>query len=187
MRRNPTPTPDDPRAVRPFETPWGTVRVEATAAGVCRVTLPSSWPPTGAPQRADAGPRAARHAARAEAELRAYLAGRQRRFTVPLDLAAVPPFHRQVLEAARRVPYGRTVTYGALAEAAGRPGAARAVGQAMARNPVPLLVPCHRVVAAAGLGGFGGGPGLKRRLLALERGAAVSRRDSAVEAAAPAR
>jgi len=108
-------------------------------------------------------------AARAEREIREYLAGRRRRFTVPADLSAATPFHRKALAALARVPYGRTVTYGQLAARAGRPRAARAVGQAMANNPLPLIFPCHRVVASGGgLGGFGGGLGLKRRLLALE-------------------
>jgi methylated-DNA-[protein]-cysteine S-methyltransferase len=86
-----------------------------------------------------------------------------------VDLDGLPPFQRKVLLAERRVPYGRTITYGALAAKVGRPRAARAVGQALAHNPVPLVVPCHRVIAAGGgLGGFGGGLALKRRLLALE-------------------
>ena len=107
-------------------------------------------------------------AARARREILEYLRGRRRAFAVPLDLAAVPPFSRRILLAARRIPYGATVTYGQLARHALSPRAARAVGQAMARNPVPLLVPCHRVVASGGLGGFSGGLVLKRRLLALE-------------------
>jgi methylated-DNA-[protein]-cysteine S-methyltransferase len=123
-------------------------------------------------------------AARAERQIREYLAGRRRpldhargrpewvegrRFTVPLDLSGLSPFHRRVLQATRRIPYGRTATYRDLARRVGRPRAARAVGQAMARNPVPLVIPCHRVVAAGGgLGGFSGGLDLKRRLLALE-------------------
>ena len=102
-----------------------------------------------------------------------YLSGRRRRFSVPVDLSAVPPFHAKVLRAAGRIPRGRTVTYGELAAAVGRPRGARAVGQAMARNPVPLVVPCHRVVGSGGLGGYGGGLALKRRLLALE-GAAIT-------------
>lgn len=88
-----------------------------------------------------------------------------------LDLTAVPPFHRRVYQAAQQIPWGQTVTYGELAARAGAPGAARAVGQAMARNPFPLLVPCHRVVAAGRrLGGFTApqGAALKRRLLANE-------------------
>lgn len=83
----------------------------------------------------------------------------------------VPPFHRQVYQALLRVPPGQTVSYKDLAVAAGRPNGARAVGQAMARNPWPLLVPCHRVLATGGgLGGYGGGLPLKQRLLTHEKG-----------------
>jgi O-6-methylguanine DNA methyltransferase len=85
------------------------------------------------------------------------------------DWTGVPAFHLDVYRALLQVPRGRTVSYAGLARAAGRPHAARAVGQAMARNPLPLVVPCHRVVATNGhLNGFGGGLELKRRLLLLE-------------------
>lgn len=90
---------------------------------------------------------------------------------IPLDMTGIPPFHRQVYEAARAIPQGATVSYGALAEKLGAPGAARAVGQALARNPFALIVPCHRVLAAGGrMGGFSaeGGISTKRRLLAIE-------------------
>jgi methylated-DNA-[protein]-cysteine S-methyltransferase len=72
------------------------------------------------------------------------------------------------LEAVSAIPYGSTATYREVAERVGSPSAARAVGAACAANPIPLIVPCHRVVAAAGLGGYGGGPALKRKLLELE-------------------
>jgi methylated-DNA-[protein]-cysteine S-methyltransferase len=107
-------------------------------------------------------------------ELDEYFSGARERFEVPVDLACgdLSPFQRHVLLTLRaEVPYGETVTYGELAELAGRPGAARAVGTAMRKNPVQLLVPCHRVVAAKGIGGYGGGPQgvvLKRALLARE-------------------
>jgi len=103
-------------------------------------------------------------------QIQDYLAGKLRRFACPVDLAAVrSSFQRRVLQACRRIPYGRTVSYGELAAAVGSPGAARAVGQALGRNPVPLVVPCHRVVAADGsLGGFSAGVSLKRKLLLLE-------------------
>lgn len=78
-------------------------------------------------------------------------------------------FARRVWAAARRIPRGETRTYGEIARAVGAPGAARAVGRAMGANPVPILIPCHRVVAATGLGGFASGPAWKRRLLALDR------------------
>lgn len=103
-----------------------------------------------------------------------FFRGRSRRVDVPIDLDVSPlsEFQRHVLLTLRReVPWGETVTYGELAEIAGRPGAARAVGTAMSRNPVPFVIPCHRVVAANGIGGYGGGRAgvdLKRALLARE-------------------
>ena len=105
-------------------------------------------------------------------ELDEYFAGRRARFTMPVDLSAVDAgFPRTVYELLyREVSFGETVSYGELAEMAGHPGAARAVGNAMSRNPVPIVVPCHRVVAAGGrIGGYGpSGVGTKRMLLALE-------------------
>lgn len=91
---------------------------------------------------------------------------------IPLDMDGVPPFHRRVYEAARRIVPGCTCTYGELAEALGEPGAARSVGQALGANPFALIVPCHRVLAAHGAsGGFSapGGVDTKRRLLQIER------------------
>jgi methylated-DNA-[protein]-cysteine S-methyltransferase len=84
------------------------------------------------------------------------------------DYAGMTPFRKKVMEELRKVPAGSTVTYGQLASTVGRPGAARAVGNVMATNPVPLFVPCHRVVATNGLGGFSGGLDVKRSLLRLE-------------------
>ncbi|HOI56440.1 MAG TPA: methylated-DNA--[protein]-cysteine S-methyltransferase [Phycisphaerae bacterium] len=106
------------------------------------------------------------------AALADYFAGRAARFDVDIDLDRRTPFQRDVLEACRRIPPGEVVTYGQLAAQVGRPRAARAVGQTMAANPVPLVVPCHRVVAADGsLCGFSAAGGLdaKRRLLDHER------------------
>lgn len=101
-----------------------------------------------------------------------HLAGRPQEFSaVPLAQGSLPEFHRRVYRLARAVPAGRTVTYGELAHLAGSPKAARAVGQAMANNPFPLVVPCHRVLAASGrIGGFSAyrGPFLKRELLKIE-------------------
>ncbi len=95
---------------------------------------------------------------------------------IPLDMESVPPFHRRVYTAARKLEAGTTATYGALAERIGAPGAARAVGQALARNPFAIIVPCHRVVASNGrMGGFSANGGIttKLRLLAIE-GAAIN-------------
>ena len=103
--------------------------------------------------------------------LSAYLEGDDDELELPVDLSLVgAPFRRAVLETLHReVHRGEVVTYGALAEQAGRPRAARAVGTACARNPVPLIVPCHRVLpGSGGIGAYGGGPERKRRLLALE-------------------
>ena len=103
--------------------------------------------------------------------LSAYLEGDDDRLELPVDLELVgAPFRRKVLETLHReVARGQVVTYGALAERSGRPRAARAVGTACARNPVPIVVPCHRVLpGGGGVGSYGGGPERKRRLLALE-------------------
>jgi methylated-DNA-[protein]-cysteine S-methyltransferase len=142
-----------------------------TEQGLARLTLveradgsPSSNPPK---VPADAV-RDDRHPA--ARQLREYFAGRRREFTLPVDLSAVPAFRRRVLEALEKnVGYGRTTTYAELARLAGSPDAARAVGSAMATNPVPIVVPCHRVLAAGRrLGGFGFGLPAKRTLLQLE-------------------
>ena len=105
-------------------------------------------------------------------ELDEYFAGTRRTFTIHADLSYVDPDHfgRRVLETlAREVPWGETVTYGELADMVGSPRAARAVGNVMAHNPVQILLPCHRVVAADGIGGYGSsGVAMKRALLAIE-------------------
>ncbi|MFJ3337007.1 methylated-DNA--[protein]-cysteine S-methyltransferase [Streptomyces sp. NPDC086766] len=109
----------------------------------------------------------------AEEQLEAYFAGRLTEFTLELRLNGTP-FQRRVWEQLRSIPYGRTRTYGDLAEALGNPGASRAVGLANGRNPIGVIVPCHRVVGADGsLTGYGGGLDRKRRLLDFERGAAI--------------
>lgn len=110
--------------------------------------------------------------ARAARRTEALLAGKAARLPLSLvDLSTLPPFTRAVLRVTHRIPRGRTRTYAQVAAAAGVPGAARAVGNALAANPVPLIVPCHRVVKSGGaLGGFQGraGNALKRRLLEIE-------------------
>ncbi|MFJ8198396.1 methylated-DNA--[protein]-cysteine S-methyltransferase [Streptomyces sp. NPDC096152] len=109
----------------------------------------------------------------AEEQLEAYFAGRLTEFTLELRLDGTP-FQRRVWEQLRSIPYGLTRTYGDLAEALGNPGASRAVGLANGRNPIGVIVPCHRVVGADGsLTGYGGGLDRKRRLLDFERGAAI--------------
>lgn len=108
--------------------------------------------------------------AEAISQLRAYFAGRRQDFDLPLDWSLISGFNRQVLrELAAGVPYGTVVGYGDLAGRVGQPGGAQAVGAAMGANPLPVVVPCHRVVESdGGIGGFGGGLETKRKLLALE-------------------
>ncbi|MFE0176443.1 methylated-DNA--[protein]-cysteine S-methyltransferase [Streptomyces sp. NPDC059002] len=103
-------------------------------------------------------------------QLAAYFAGERRDFELPLDWSLISGFNRQVLrELAAGVPFGTVVGYGDLARRVGQPGAAQAVGLAMGANPLPVVVPCHRVVESdGGIGGFGGGLETKRQLLALE-------------------
>jgi len=103
--------------------------------------------------------------------LRRYFAGEKVTFPDILDLSGASPFQRRVFEVTRRIPYGETRSYRWVAREAGKPLAARAVGQAMGSNPVPIIIPCHRVTSSGGgLGGFGGGLEMKRYLLALEAG-----------------
>jgi methylated-DNA-[protein]-cysteine S-methyltransferase len=108
---------------------------------------------------------------KAERQVKEYFEGERRAFDLPLCIRDRRAFERSVYRVTKGIPYGRTVTYGWIASKVGRPGAARAVGRVMAGNPIPLMIPCHRVLASdGGLCGFSaeGGLGLKRALLALE-------------------
>ena len=119
------------------------------------------------------GPRDDTLFAEAEDQLKAYFAGESREFTLPLRLDGTP-FQRSVWDELRRIPYGERRTYGELAAALGNPSASRAVGLANGRNPVGIIVPCHRVVGAnGGLTGYGGGLDRKQRLLDFESAAAL--------------
>jgi methylated-DNA-[protein]-cysteine S-methyltransferase len=110
-------------------------------------------------------------------KLQAYAAGRPEQFDeIEVDLSGLSPFQRRVVAHCRRIPYGSTTTYGALAAQAGSPRAARAVGNCMAGNRIPLVIPCHRVIQSGGrLGEYSapGGPATKKRLLAMESAAAA--------------
>ena len=104
-------------------------------------------------------------------ELDQYFEGKRHDFDLDVDLAGLSPFHVRVLRALRRIPYGALSTYQRIARQAGNAKAPRAAGRAVGSNPIPIVVPCHRVIASDGtLGGYGGGLDAKRRLLALERG-----------------
>jgi methylated-DNA-[protein]-cysteine S-methyltransferase len=107
--------------------------------------------------------------AEAEGQLRDYFAGRRTEFDLPLALAGTP-FQRRVWAELQEIPYGETISYGELAQRIGRPTAARAVGLANGRNPISIIVPCHRVIGADGsLTGYGGGMDRKQHLLTFER------------------
>jgi len=146
-----------------FDTPIGTCAIRWSALGVRTVRLPEVKAPHEKPPDA---------ITRVINDIRALLGGMPTDLSyVVLDLAGVPEFDQRVYTAARAVPPGELVTYGELADRLGEPGAARAVGRALGRNPVPIVVPCHRVVAAGGrTGGFSapGGVSTKLRMLAIE-------------------
>jgi len=147
-----------------FPSSLGFLLLSWTERGICRLQL--------LPEGRARGPKDAPEWVRDAAErIRLHLSGKYADLAaIPIDLEGLAPFHRRVYEALHRTHPGQTLTYGELALLAGSPGAARAVGQAMKRNPIPILVPCHRVVASNGPGGFSmlGGMASKERLLALE-------------------
>ncbi len=152
-------------------TPLGTIWVIASARGVRRVIFGDhgEWEWVRA-RAADPGMERREDglAAQALAQILEYLRGTRRTFTVPLDPEGTP-FQQRVWAETARIPYGEVITYRELARRIGQPGAARAVGQALRANPLPILIPCHRVIAADGRpGGYTGGFHLKRWLLRLE-------------------
>lgn len=153
--------------------PWGPLRLLATDRGLCRVVLPGEEGVDRWVARYLAGAVAVQGAEmlqQALGQLQAYFAGQRRTFDLPLDLYG-SPFQQAVWRLLLEIPYGETRSYAHLAAALGRPHAARAVGQANGANPLPIVVPCHRVIQADGsLGGYGGGLPLKRALLELEAG-----------------
>ena len=158
--------------------PFGAIVVKLGPNGVTRVELPAVDGDSLSPDGGERVPtdKESRREVRIGRQFDEYFAGHRKAFDVPIDLPdSLSAFQRMVLTTLHdHVGYAETVSYGELAEMAGRPGAARAVGSTMARNPVPFLIPCHRVVAANGIGGYGGGADggveLKRALLRLEAG-----------------
>ncbi len=149
------------------ETPIGPLLLSGEGGALARIDFggepPEDW-------RRDGGA-----FARARSQLAEYLAGRRTAFELELAPHGTP-FQLRVWEELQRIPYGATVTYAELARRAGRPDAPRAVGHANGRNPLPIVVPCHRVVGSDGsLTGYGGGLETKRFLLELERGISARR------------
>lgn len=140
-----------------LSTPLGGIRIETEGGKLVELNLTHRQGGRKAPE----GPIAA--------ELARFFRGEIRDLTgIPVDLRNSTGFERRVYEATRAIPFGKVATYGQIAKAIGEPGAARAVGNALGRNPIALVIPCHRVVASNGIGGFTGGLEWKRKLLRFE-------------------
>jgi methylated-DNA-[protein]-cysteine S-methyltransferase len=154
------------------DTPVGTLLIGVTDRGVCRISF-------------DADPehhledlariygarvlRSSKPVERMRRELDEYFEGRRQHFDIETDVRGIPAYYQKVLAELANVEYGRTTTYGTLAALTGNPRAARAVGTVMNRNPIPIVLPCHRVIGASGsLTGYGGGLDKKEHLLRLE-------------------
>jgi methylated-DNA-[protein]-cysteine S-methyltransferase len=145
-----------------IKSPIGTILIEASESGVTRVEMNNSArgkiESTDHPILSDAA-----------RQLNEYFRRERKVFDLPVDLLCASEFAVKVLNAVARIPFGKTTTYGEIARKVGAPKAARAVGGAVGANPVPIIIPCHRVVAANGkLGGFTGGIDLKKKLLEIE-------------------
>lgn len=156
------------------DSPLGRLRVAATRRGLLRVAYPDNEPDAVLDRIATrVSPRVVEAPARLDAvrrQLDEYFEGRRRAFDLDVDWSLVATeFGRAVLEACAGIPYGATDTYGGLSQRIGKPGASRATGNALGSNPVPIVVPCHRVLAAGRkLGGYTGGTDKKEHLLQLE-------------------
>ncbi len=148
-----------------LDSPIGKLVLAGDEAGLQRIALPREGGQAILPEWRQAG----EAFAEARRQLTAYFAGELTVFDLPL-VPQVTPFQARVLEVLREVPYGETVSYGELAQRIGNPNASRAVGMANGRNPLAIVIPCHRVIGANGaLTGYGGGLAIKRYLLALEQ------------------
>lgn len=160
-------------AVGAVESPVGRLYVAVTPKGVARVAFADEDRDDVLAELAERlSPRileSERATAAIRRELEQYFDGRRTRFDVPVDRRLIRGIARDVLGATSKIPFGRTSTYRDIAERIGRPRAARAVGNALGSNPIPIVIPCHRVLRSGGaLGGYGGGIPRKQHLLALE-------------------
>ena len=172
-RRTATKPERQPVAAASVKTPLGKVWILATESGLREIRLADEGRPTRQEMNARGWKlvRKKKWTDPARRMLERYLEGRERRLEIELDLAIGTPFQRRVWDAARRIPYGAVVSYGELASMAGGSGAQRAVGNALGANPVPIVVPCHRIIHAdQSIGGFSSGLRWKRHLLTIERG-----------------
>lgn len=157
------------------DSPFGILIIAATGQGVVKLGLPNQDRDQVLEDLADrVSPRILAVPKRFDAarrQLDLYFEGRLQDFDLGLDWRLTSGFRREVLRHTAEIPYGETLSYAEVAAEAGSPLAHRAAGSALASNPIPIIIPCHRVLrSGGGLGGYGGGLDLKRRLLALERG-----------------
>jgi methylated-DNA-[protein]-cysteine S-methyltransferase len=155
------------------ESPFGRLLVAVTPRGVVRISYPEHDPDAELDELAGTvSPRILRSGPATEEvrrELDEYFDGRRTRFEVGVDMAGIEGFRRRILRATARIPYGSVRTYRDMAERAGSPRAVRAAGNALGSNPIPIVVPCHRVVrTGGGMGGYTGGVERKEVLLRLE-------------------
>ena len=159
---------------RAFETPFGRMRIAASRDGLVELSWRSASDEAfieGLERRFERTPVVCDcdHLGRAEQQLREYFERKRRRFDLPVDLGGLTRFQRTVLAAAAAIDFGRVATYSDIAARIGNPRASRAVGNALGRNPVAIVVPCHRVLRSDGsLGGYTGGLGFKEALLEIE-------------------
>jgi methylated-DNA-[protein]-cysteine S-methyltransferase len=155
------------------DSPLGELTVAATRRGLVRISFPHETPNDVVEELAALlSPRVLEAPARLDEvrrELDEYFEGRRQRFKVPIDMSLTHGFTRKVLQATSRIPFGSVSTYRDVARRAGNDRAYRAAGNALGANPIPIVVPCHRVLhSGGGLGGYGGGLDVKRFLLRLE-------------------
>jgi methylated-DNA-[protein]-cysteine S-methyltransferase len=155
------------------DSPFGPVVIAATDRGVVRLNLPAyDADDFLARLSQEISPAILESPARLDPvrrQLDDYFEGRLKKFSVPLDWQLIHGFQEKVLRTTYAIPYGKTLTYGEVAAEAGNPRAFRAAGTALGRNPIPLIVPCHRVTRSGGVpGNYGGGPEMKKALLELE-------------------
>jgi O-6-methylguanine DNA methyltransferase len=165
------------KATRKISSPLGSLVLEASLQGLTRIAFSSanardlkSLRTKGDLQEQKLRRRLQEHLDLAERELEAYFSGQLTQFSVSLDVQGGTDFQREVWQALSKIPYAQTWSYKDLAHHVKRPKAMRAVGSANGRNPLPIIIPCHRVIAAdGGIGGYGGGLERKRKLLAIEQ------------------
>ena len=158
--------------INSFKTKWGTFRTASTRKYLVLVAMPSdskeSFDDRVAERFGDCQiDNGGLINKQAEKEIKAYLVGRLKKFTIKFDIDA-SPFQKKTLKAVAMIPFGQTKSYGEIAAIVGNPRASRAVGTTNTKNNLPLIIPCHRVVGCNGIGGYGGGVSLKKKLLKHE-------------------